>query len=726
MKRIITTATAILLAAVMLVSVFALPSMADETAAAPTGFTGETGRTAEEMTLADGTKTGVLLSQVQLSGHYGDNKEVNIAEFDLSNTHLSVEVINSGTYAVSSKTTASAVLDYNAAHKGQTVLAAINGDLWMTGVHSNDKVTTKTLKTSRGVIIIDGEIWASQQIDAENAEATNNEKGTAAGDKSAFGVTSRNQPLVGSPDIKVSIAVGDTTIKADGLNRLPAINSLIVYNHRIYSSNCALNDAYEVELEVADSAAFTAGGTLTATVKAIYPAGSTQRPAIGEKTILLTARGTKINAIKDKFNVGDTVTFSTALADRMGRTELWQDVDDAIGGHMPVLIDGKPGARNSSTSEYPTALIGYKDDGTVALITVTSAKDKTYAGLRFNKALQFCQEAGYNSVFYLDGGGSTTFVALDEGTYTERNKCSDGSPRAVINSVAVVWNDIPVCERQGSLDYIKLPVNFSSLSPTYLDGAFLAELVGSPNAVTLRYDEEHRALAMTTTQQTVDPYATLDYSVLSRVNAENYPYLVFKVKTNFLQRSPFMLYYATGNDVGASPTRIKSFYVNSGMDDWQYITVDMSRARNWAGTINDIRLDIFDGANSPEGVTMYIGAIVLCQTKEEAQSVATGWKPEGCIPDYLAYLESLKPVETEPETEAPTEPETEPETETQPVTEAETETVTEAPTEPATTTAPAVTDAPKSSGGCGSLVATGAAALLLSALAAAAVMKKKD
>jgi len=734
MKRIITTATAILLVAVMLVSALVLPSMADETAA-PAGFTGQSNRQTEEITLADGTKTGVQLTKLNLSGDYGNNKEVNIAEFDLANTHLSVEVVNSGTYAVSSKTTAGAVADYNAAHKGQTVLAAINGDLWMTGVHSNDKVTTKTLKTSRGVIIIDGEIWASQQIDAENAEATNNEKGTAAGDKSAFGVTKQNQPLVGSPDIKVSISVGDTTVKADGLNRLPAINSLIVYNHRIYSSNCALNDAYEVELEVADSAAFTAGGTLTATVKAIYPAGSTERPAIGEKTVLLTARGNKINAIKDKFNVGDTVAFSTTLADRMGRTELWQDVDDAIGGHMPVLIDGKPGAKNSSTSEYPTALIGYKDDGTVALITVTSAKDKTYAGLRFNKALQFCREAGYNSVFYLDGGGSTTFVALEEGSYTVRNKCSDGSPRAVINSVAVVWNDTPVCEHQGSLSYIKLPVDYSGLPATYLDGAFLAELVGSPNAVTLRYDEAEKALAMTTTQQTVDPYATLDYSILSRVEASQYPYLVFKVKTDHPQSTNFMLYYATGSNVGASPARTKSFYVRSGMDDWKYLVVDMSRISGWTGLINDIRLDIFDGANTAEGVTMYIGAIVLCQTKEEAQSVSSGWTPEGCIPDYLAYLESLKPVETEPPTEAPTEPVTEPVTEPETEFETETETEPERVTEPETETESVaydtaiVTSEPEtlpSGGGCGSAVSTGAAALLLSAMAAAAVMKRKD
>ena len=123
---------------------------------------------------------------------------------------------------------AEAAADYNAAHEGQTVLAAVNGDLWMTAVHSGSEVSKKVLKVTRGVLIIDGEIWASQQIDQENLGATNAEKGTSAGNKAAFGVTSKNQPLVGSPDITVTMSVNGKTVKADGINRLPALTSVII------------------------------------------------------------------------------------------------------------------------------------------------------------------------------------------------------------------------------------------------------------------------------------------------------------------------------------------------------------------------------------------------------------------------------------------------------------------------------------------------------------------
>lgn len=736
MKRTITALCSLLLVCTFVASTLVTPAVA---APAAESFTDETSRTASEILLSDGTSTGVTLTNVAISGStYGENREVNIASFSLANTHLSVEVINSGDYMVSSKTLDKAAADYNAAHEGQTVLAAVNGDLWMTAVHSGSSVTTKVLKVPRGVMIVDGEIWASQQIDAENAGAINAEKGTPAGDKAAFGVTSKNQPLVGSPDIDITVTVNGQTLAADGLNRLPAIDSLIVYNHRVNDSNYALKDAYEVELEVEDSSAFTAGGTLTARVVAIYAPGAATRPAIGEKTIVLTARGNKIDALKNTFKVGDTVTFETTLTDRMGRTELWQDVVEAIGGHMQPIIDGKPAVANGDSTAYPTSFIGYRDDGTVAFCTVTSTLDGSRAALRFKDGYQFCTEMGYNSVFYLDGGGSTTFLALEEGSYTIRNKCSDGAARAVINGIAVVWNQEPVCEKQGSLGYIKIPVNMSNIPATYLDGALLAELVGAPNGVNIGYDETEKAFRMTTSAKTNDPYAALEFSTIQRADASEYPYLVFKVKTDHPQRTNFTLYYAAGTDNGAAANRTKTFVVEAGMEEWQYITVDMSKVSNWKGNINNIRLDIFDSVYTEAGVSMYIGAIVLCKTADEAAAVATGWAPEGSITDYLAYLESIKP-EIEPETEAPTEPETVTEEATDPATDApETgEPVTDVTAtgelasgelasgspsaEDTNAVTPAVTDAP--TGGCSSVLGGGLCAVLLLLLSAVALVR---
>ncbi len=765
--RFATALVSLLLVCCMLMSVWATPTLA---ASPAEKLSDEKSRVTSEITLPDGTKTGVMWTDIAMSGStYGENRQVNMVEIDLSNTHLSMEVINNGTYMVSKKTMDKGAADYNAAHKGQTVLAAINGDLFMNSVHSGSAVSKKVLSVVRGVLIIDGEIWASQQIDQENLGATNDEKGLPCGNKAAFGVTSQNQPLVGSPDIVVTMTVNGKTVKADGINRLPALNSLIVYNHRVNDTNYALNDAYEVELKVDDSTAFKAGGEISAKVVAIYKSGATTRPAIGEKSIILTARGNRVGDLQNNFKVGDTVTLRTTMTDRMGRTELWQDVEDAIGGHMQPIVDGKLAVANGNTSNYPTSFVGYRDDGTVVLCSVTSTQDGKYLGLRFSDGFKFCTEMGFNSVFYLDGGGSTTFVTLEEGSYTVRNKCSDGNVRSVINGIGVVWNDTPVCEKQGSLSYIKTAVDMSSIPATYMDGALLNELIAGPNTVNIGYDETEKAFKMTTSTQTNDPYATLDFGAVAPASADTYKYIVFKVKNNHPNaNTSLVLYYAAGTDNGAAAGRTKTVQVKSGMDDWQYVVADMSKVGNWKGNINNIRLDIFDSLNTPADVSMYFGAIVLCKTAEEAAKVSEGWAPEGSITDYLAYLESMKP-ETEPETEAPTEPETEPETEepteipeTEPVTEEvtqapETEPETEAPTEPETepateeptkapetdpvteaptqapdTQAPATSDGTEGTDtadttakkGCGATLTVGAVAVLVAA--AAVVVRKKD
>ncbi len=731
MKRILSLALCVLMCASLLVGLMVTPLSAEETK--DYDLTGESSRASEEITLADGTKTGVKWTQIELDGFYGNDRLVNVAEFDLSNTHLSVEVINSGKFMVSTQTLDKAVASYNESHEGQTVLAAVNGDLWMTSVHSSSALTSKTLQVTRGVLMIDGEIWASQQIDQENLDATNAEKGTPAGDKACFGITDKNQPLVGSPDINITLSVGGKTIEADGLNRLPARNAIIVYNHRVNSANYALNDAYEVELEVDKSSAFTAGGTINAKVIAIYKEGANVRPALDNpNTIVLTARGNRVSELAENFKVGDEVTFSTELVDRWGNTALWQNVQDAMGGHMPPLLDGKPAVANSDTTAYPTALIGYKDDGSVMIVSVTSEIDGSRAGLKFSQAYDFCKEMGYNGVFFLDGGGSCTFLTLDEGDYTIRHQCSDGAPRAVINGIGVVWNETPVCEKQGSLGYIKIPVDLSQIPPTYMDGALLSELVGAPNAVSIGYDETEKAFKMTTSTKTNDPYASLGFNLLQRVNAEDYPYLVFKVKTDHTANTNFTLFYACGSDMGADGARTKNFQVKSGMDDWQYVIVDMSKVSKWKGTINNIRLDIFDSVFTEANTSLYIGAIVLCSTMDDAAKVETGWAPEGSVTDYLQYVKDHTP-ETEPETEAPTEPETEipTEPETEVPTEEPTEQPTEAPeiteeaTEAPATEVPTTAVTDKQGGGCGSVISLSAIAALTAVGGAMLIKKKK-
>ncbi len=598
-------------------------------------ITNESARSYEEITLSDGRKTGVRYTEIKISGYaYGTNKVLRLAECDLSNTNLSVDVINCGAYTASATTVASAAKSFS--KNGKTVLAALNGDLWMTHVNSNTNVTKKVLQATRGVMIIDREIWATQEFGMENYMNTSNAS-TVASLKSAFGVTSSNQPLVGAPVFTVSVTneTRGKTLTADGLNRLPAWDSLVVYNHRINSANYALNDSYEIEL-VAESTSFTLDNNIKARVVAIYPSGSTNRPSIQKNSIILTARGSRMEELSSVYQIGDIVSFDFSLADKYGRTELWQDVVDAIGGHMQVINDDAQNLFDSRSSEYPTSLIGIKDDGTVMFANMNASTNGAYKGLRYKDAYKLCTELGYNSVFYLDGGGSSSIVTLKDGSYTQRNYSSDGSARAVINAVAMVWNDTPVCEKQGSLAYLTTKEEFENdlLNPAFIPGGLLSKLAFSPNCLDYGYDSVDNTMRLDVTSKTNDPYINFDISRLpEKLDTSKYKYATVKLKSNMNAVSKCSLYFYT--TAQSSIQNVSKSVFPSG--DYVWVTFNLAESAGWSGFLTGLRIDLFEGVISDRGHYAEIEYIAFCETPRNAALLGSGSYPVGTIKNYYAF-----------------------------------------------------------------------------------------
>ena len=100
-KHTCLTSLALLLALALLASALAVPALAAPPAEK---ISDEQSRKTTEITLSDGTKTGVKWSDIAVSGStYGENRQVNMVEIDLSNTHLSMEVLTGGQYMVSTQ-----------------------------------------------------------------------------------------------------------------------------------------------------------------------------------------------------------------------------------------------------------------------------------------------------------------------------------------------------------------------------------------------------------------------------------------------------------------------------------------------------------------------------------------------------------------------------------------------------------------------------------------------
>ena len=589
--------------------------------------------------LAEGSgvyHTNALISAGSKYNNKSVDKEINTIEVDLSNTRVSIEALNCGKAIANAVKLKTQTERYADSFEGKTILASVNGDLWMTAVHSNSNVTKKTLKVSRGIMISDGEIWASEQISMENEFATNAEKGTPSPPKAALGITDTNQPVVGSPVIKIGFK-NETTgeaFTADGLNRLPVNDSVIVYNHRVYETNYALDDAYEIELETNDSA-FTLDGKVTAKVKAIYPKESTNRPAIGENTILITARRDAVKEVKGKINVGDTLTFDCSIEDRYGNNELWQRVRHAIGGHMMLKYNDQRIMSLDGSTEYPVALIGIKDDGKVLISTFTSAEGERH-GLYYGTGMDLVDELGYNSVFFLDGGGSTTVVTLEDGTYSERCEHwkAESDYRAVINMAAVVLYDKPVCKSQGDIDYIDVSPELSRFPAAHIPPDLLPYITHTPRSLDGVYDKEADAFVLTATNESIDPMISVDLSEFTSINADEYKYMVVLLRSSRTSGNAGIFYYADKHK-GAAAERYRSAPLG---EIWQYSIVDLSTASDWKGKINGFRFDPYDNTNVLAGEKVYIGGITFCKTLEEAEWACGGWIPEGSYRSLSEYL----------------------------------------------------------------------------------------
>lgn len=429
MKRLFKKGIAFIIVSAMIVSLFPVSLSAYS-------FTGQDYNVTSNITLF-GQDTGADYTRVHLgsggSSGWGANRYINIVEANLSkHENLGLEVINHGSSTGSATPLTSEVANYS--EDNNTILAAVNGD-WMSYAKSIGVPVTKNYRVSFSSMLIDGEIWCSEMSSQEQSA-----------DYYTFGVSSDRQVYIGKPYVSTTIKNVSTgkTISATGVNRAPANNGLYVYNNRIGSSNYVPTNAYEVAISTSSNK-FMNGGTITGTVKGIYPVGTTSRCGLDDNTIIITARGTKVSTIKGYFSVGQTVNISTKLT-ASSNSSFWAKCEEAIGGQCLVMRNGSInndlGASTGENShQYPTNIIGYKKDGTVMMTMVTSDTNGKYVGLRFNRIASFCKSVGYDTCLLLDGGGSTTMVTLEDGTYVERACYSDGSIRSVWNSIALVNKD---------------------------------------------------------------------------------------------------------------------------------------------------------------------------------------------------------------------------------------------------------------------------------------------
>lgn len=430
---------------------------------APYSYTGEVYRgkaTAEEMIYhVRGEESversepypGVTRLHYKLSAdsYYGQ-QDFHLVEFDPTDENLQFFVTCYDPENITHLAPVSEIVSaFEERNPGTHVIDAINGDLWMNFAHArvlgrgtsyggySDAVVTKAFNVLRSFDVYDGEIVSSAHIRQETPYEDT---------FYSFGLSSDGKFYLGCPQLDIRVQSGSgNAFTADGLNRLPAKDALILYSHRVGTVS-SLDDAYEVVLECGDYT-IQHGKTVTGTVSAIYAPGGEEQVTVGKTQAVLCARGSKISALKD-LNVGDSVSLSFSVSDTMGNHEAWQNMQQADGGHYPIVLNGE--SQNvGDESRIPTTLLGIKENGNIVFLINDGRQTGYSLGFCISDLDMLCAELGIVTAFISDGGGSTTLVERQaDGSHklinTPSDKNADGSvgaPRSVAGCVLIAYSD---------------------------------------------------------------------------------------------------------------------------------------------------------------------------------------------------------------------------------------------------------------------------------------------
>ena len=605
-------------------------------------FDGETSRTVK--TLYPGvTSTNIKTSS---SSKY-ELENINIIEFDLAQTDLYVDVTNTRDYANQARTTLNTVTNFNANNgEGKTAIAAINGDLWMmSSAHSrvegsgtsyggySDAVVTKALTLPRGFNVYDGEIVCSAYMQQETPYE---------GEFWSFGVTEDNIPMIGCPELIMSVtnnATG-TTVNPHGLNRLPANNALVVYTDKGCLNNYALSDAYEVVIDCGYDYTVRSGASITGTVTGIYSSSTATNPTMQANRIILTARGSALSLLSS-FAVGNSVTLNFAVNEKYNRnSEGWQNVKNAVGGHMPFVVDGVK-QETGSTNNYPTTIVGIKHDGSVCFVVNDGRQSSFSTGFDFDMYWNLADDLDLNTAFILDGGGSATLVELTEAGYAVSNSPSDGTSRSVVNSV--ILSAGPERAAQGHFE-VEIPSPDIDLTNLYFAGSDAFNLIG--NQAEMRYAKTAQGVQLMTWDILNGPNVSISYglpntssknpnSVLAdrtypTINASSYPYVVFDMAITSASTSAvqFQSIYATSGSTyvinGNNFIGFNNAYNNAGFG--KYI-INPGANAYYKNQLNTFKFGFFypaNGVTTVPGDYVMLRSVRLAKTAAEANAMAIG------------------------------------------------------------------------------------------------------
>ncbi len=137
--------------------------------------------------------------------------------------------------------------------------------------------------------------------------------------------------------------------------------------------------------------------------------------------------------LDDNLNVGDPVILNVAT------TPNFKNIETAVGGGGIILADGQVPTKFSHniTGLQPRSAVGVDKTGKILTIVAVDGRRSEAIGMTQTQLGYLMADLGCWNAMNLDGGGSTLMAIKEDGEHKVVNKPSDGSYRAVTNSIGI-------------------------------------------------------------------------------------------------------------------------------------------------------------------------------------------------------------------------------------------------------------------------------------------------
>ena len=154
--------------------------------------------------------------------------------------------------------------------------------------------------------------------------------------------------------------------------------------------------------------------------------------------------------------------------------------------------------------------------------------------------------------------------------------------------------------------------------------------------------------ALTTTAASTDPFVDFSFKKfykaagMDAVSADDYKYVVLKVRSVGCSSGTFELFFYSGKVSGATGGMMTTSSFDLTEDGWQYVMFDLSSFDSWKGNVNGFRFDYMISA-AAAGETLHIAEIQFLESDEGFYKLFDiGWTEIGVIAPEQAKTEAEK------------------------------------------------------------------------------------